>query len=570
MVITKDDKIVLALLPNWAPLIPPMGIAALKSYLKKNGYSNIKIIDANIEDENKSIYSKYFSILEKIIPEDKKGNIYNIGNVVWQDHAIAKVNSQKDQEYFELIRTIIGKTFFTEVSDKDLMRLDEVMEEFYSWLELFLRNMIEEEDMKVLGLSIYSDTLPASLFAFRLVKKLRPDVITVMGGGIFSEPLSIGSDNYNYFLENTVDYIDKILVGEGELLWLRFLEGKLDPDKRVYTLDDLAGETLDISELEVPNYDDLHIDQYLHLSTFASRSCIFQCSFCSESNLWGKYRKKSPEKVMKELVFMNEKYGTQLFLLGDSLLNPVINGLSIEMKKVDTEIYWDGYLRADAPVCDTKNTMLWREGGFYRARLGIESGSDKILKLMGKKITTDQIKSALISLAYSGIKTTTYWVIGYPEETEEDFQDTLNLIEELKDYIYEADCNPFQFFPSGQNNSKEWRSMHNINLLYPEKFKDKIFVQTWYIDCEPNREEIYSRVNRFTKHCRKLGISNPYTIQEIYMADERWKKLSRNAVPSLMEILEANKSGKQFKSDMKLVLMEELSAKITHDGAWGF
>jgi radical SAM superfamily enzyme YgiQ (UPF0313 family) len=79
--------------------------------------------------------------------------------------------------------------------------------------------------------------------------------------------------------------------------------------------------------------------------------------------------------------------------------------------------------------------MLWRRGGFYRARLGIESGSPKILQKMGKNTTIDQIKKALSNLAYARIKTTTYWIVGYPGETEEDFLKTLTLIKELQNEI---------------------------------------------------------------------------------------------------------------------------------------
>ncbi|HLP47720.1 MAG TPA: radical SAM protein, partial [Candidatus Kapabacteria bacterium] len=316
---------------------------------------------------------------------------------------------------------------------------------------------------------------------------------------------------------------------------------------------------------------DFDLRYYPSLAAYTSRSCPFQCTFCSEVIMWGKYRKKKAAKVVAELKTLSEKYGEQLFVMSDSLLNPIVTELADEFIKTNLSIYWDGYLRADNPVCNTDNTMLWRRGGFYRARLGLESGSERILKAMGKKITPQQLKTAVSSLAYAGIKTTTYWVIGYPGETEEDFQQTLNLIEELKDDIYEADCNPFIYYLSGQVNSHVWGSQGKSILLYPENAREMLIIQTWILDGLPTREETFQRIKRFVRHSRDIGIPNPYSMQEIYEADERWKKLHKNAVPSLVEFQANKDSGRPFIDECKHIKKTVSAEKIKIDeGGWGF
>ena len=155
---------------------------------------------------------------------------------------------------------------------------------------------------------------------------------------------------------------------------------------------------------------------------------------------------------------------------------------------------------------------------------------------MGKKITVEQIKGAVRSLAGAGIKTTTYWVIGYPGETEEDFSMTLKLIEELKDDIYEADCNPFIFNYTGQVASERWVEKYNRVSLYPEEAAGMLLVQTWMLDSEPSRPETFNRLSRFMEHCIGLGVPNPYTLYDICRADERWKKLHPRSVPSLLDL----------------------------------
>ena len=190
---------------------------------------------------------------------------------------------------------------------------------------------------------------------------------------------------------------------------------------------------------------------------------------------------------------------------------------------------------------------------------------------MGKKITPAQIREAVSALAQAGIKTTTYWVIGYPGETEEDFQQTLDLVEEMKDDLYEADCNPFAYFLTGQVESDRWAEKNRSRLLYPPEARDMLMLQTWILDTPPSREETYDRLNRFVAHCRALGIPNPYSLRDIYRADERWRKLHANAVPPLAEFLDAKNKGitpiDENKRVKKIVLSQTIP-EITGD--WGF
>jgi radical SAM superfamily enzyme YgiQ (UPF0313 family) len=357
-----------------------------------------------------------------------------------------------------------------------------------------------------------------------------------MGGGTFSMELCIDNPNFERLLKKEGDNIDKFFIGEADLLFLKYLQGELDVSKKLYKLSDLEGKNLNVSEIPIPDFGDLNMDMYPQIGYWTSRSCPFQCSFCSETIYWGTYRKKGAEKMVADLKFLSEKNGSQVFMMGDSLLNPVMDQLAKEMIKQNVSIYYDGYLRTDPPVCKQENTMIWRQGGLYRARLGVESGSADLLKMMNKKIGVQQIKESLVALATAGIKTTTYWIAGHPGETEQDFQMTLDLIEEMADYIWEAEVNPFGYYLTGQVNSDKWMSQYKRETIFPEEYTDMLLVQTWEMQkCEPVREVIYERVNRFVEHCYKLGIPNPYSEKEIYDADMRWKRLHVNAVPALAE-----------------------------------
>ncbi len=528
-----ESRIMLVLLPFWTPLFPPLGISCLKSYLKQNGY-HARTVDANTEASFWNLYYEYFSILRGYIPEEKRGNFYNIGHEVFRNQMMAYINKSDIKKYYELVKILVSFNFYTEIDDEQVKVLDKVIGCFFQKLESYLINLIEKHKPETIGLSVYTGNIAPSMYAFRIIKEKYPYITTIMGGGVFANQLAEGSQNLDLFMEKT-PYIDKYISGEGEILLLRMLQGKLPDNKRFFTLKDINNETLDITSVKVPDFSDINTSVYPQMSSYTSRSCPFECSFCSETVQWGKYRKKSAVQVVNELKELYSSNKCQLFLLGDSLLNPIIDSLSKELIKDEISLYWDGYLRADKHVCNTENTLLWRKAGFYRARLGVESGSQRVLDLMEKHITTEQIKEAVACLAYAGIKTTTYWVVGYPGETEEDFQMTLDLIEEMKDDIYEAECSPFTYFLSGQVSSDKFASEFGIKLLYPESATDMLVTQSWILNSGSVREETYSRVCRLANHCKKLGIPNPYSMEEIFEADMRWKRLHRNAVPPLIE-----------------------------------
>jgi radical SAM superfamily enzyme YgiQ (UPF0313 family) len=561
----KKEKILLILLPFWAPQIPPLGMACLKSHLPRYGY-RVNTADANSEVNLNNIYHQYFDAVKEYVPEARSGNFYKTGYELMRHHMLAFIHRKdiKEKDYLQVLKILIRTTYYVEADEHLVLELDQMILKFFEGLETYFLRLLEKENPDVLGISVYSDTLASSLFAFQLAKQANPGIRTVMGGGVFTTDLAVGTPNLELFLEK-VDYIDKILVGEGEHLFLKYLEGQLPESQKIFTLKDIGNKVLDLSLAEIPDFTDFNLSYYPNLTAYTSRSCPFQCEFCTERQQWGKYRKKNAAKVVEELVTLYRRHGIQLFLMSDSLLNPVVTDLSSRLIEEDVSIYWDGHFRVDRFACDTEYTMLWRRGGFYRARLGIESGSQKVLDLMNKKTTIHQVKSALSNLAHAGIKTTTFWVIGFPGETEADFQQTLNLVEEMADDIFEADCSPFWYHLNTQAGDRKW--VDKSMPLYPEIAKNMIMLQTWHLDVEPRREETYQRMCRFVEHLKKLGIPSPYSLQGFHKADLRWMDLHKNAVPPLVRFGKKDKQINENKNIKEWVVAQKT---FTDDGAFGF
>ena len=111
----NGKKIVLALLPFWHPLIPPLGIGCLKSYLESYGYK-VKIVDANLEVRFRELFDAYYENLRKEIPLEKQSNFFNIGNQVLRNHLMAHLNfciieggeiPERRKKYEELLKELM-------------------------------------------------------------------------------------------------------------------------------------------------------------------------------------------------------------------------------------------------------------------------------------------------------------------------------------------------------------------------------------------------------------------------------------------------------------------------------
>jgi radical SAM superfamily enzyme YgiQ (UPF0313 family) len=581
----NPKKVLLALLPFWTPQIPPMGIACIKTYLNQNGFDQVKTVDLNTEMNLREIYDHYVNTLKEFTPKRLWGNFSSIVNDVWQNHMMAHIhkddgpgtktgidpgsqgekNSEMNSEYINLVRDLVKNVFFYEIQDQQVIRLNNIVEMIYQQLENSFFAIIEKQKPDVVGVSAFIGTLPTSIFALKITKTRYPEIMTVIGGGAFYDQLSQGTSNLEYFLEKTRKYIDKIVIGEGEILFLKLMKNEFPKNQRLFTRKDIQGEVVNLARVELPDISDFHMEHYPTVGAYTSRSCPFQCHFCSDPVMWGNYRKKKPTQIVGEFEQLWEKYGYQLFIMTDLLMNPIIKELSEELLENKHSFYFDGPMRVSPEGGKIENTFLWRRAGYYRAELGCESGSPRILKQMDKRITKEQTRATLTALAEAGIKTTTYWVIGFPGETEEDFQQTLDLVEELKDSIYEAMNNAFWYYPEGQVYSSRWRE--KAVPLYPREYQKMLLLQHWVLDLEPTREIRYHRVNRFVEHCTRLGIPDIFTLQELNQADERWKRLHRNAVPPLVEF---KREGIHIDENKYIRMRKPVLEVKQHDGNWGF
>jgi hypothetical protein len=148
----ENQKILLVLLPYWTPQIPPLGISCLKSFIRPHGF-RVKTVDANVESQSRTIYDKYFDTLREYVSEGKRGNFYNIGHEVLQNHMMAHLNYKDEKEYMELVKILVYQTFYCELQQQQVHCLNAIAAEFFDWQETFFIDLLEKE-RHVTGLAV--------------------------------------------------------------------------------------------------------------------------------------------------------------------------------------------------------------------------------------------------------------------------------------------------------------------------------------------------------------------------------------------------------------------------------
>jgi hypothetical protein len=516
-----NRRILLIKPPFFSPWTPPLGIALISAYLKGHGYE-VDCFDFNPDSKLWGTHHQYFAVLQSKDGVSKREGYSKLWWVL-NAHMLAHANGANASEITRVLKSVVP-LYRLPCDDALIQELLPIVDRYFERLAELIDN-IDLSDVKLVGTSTYSTSLASSLFFLRRIKERFPQVITVIGGGVFADDLAFGSDNLQTLVDE-YSFIDHVILGEGELLLHRLLEGEL-AGERVISISSIKGQTLNMKEVPLPDFSDFNLDRYQHLTIEGARSCPFQCKFCSETVQWGDYRKKSQGQLADQVVQLSQRYRNRSFFMGDSLMNPYIAGFASDLLERQSDILYDGYLRADKPVADHKRVKEWARSGLYRVRLGIESGSEHVLQMMDKMTTPATISAVLKSLADAGVRTTTYWIVGYPGETKEDFQETLDFIAEHHRHIYELEAHPYKYYPYGQIGSR----LFCCYSLYDDEVTDLIKFREWELAAgEPGRDEKFDRLSRISQLAVDLGIPNIYTMQERFEAEQRWFALQPGAV----------------------------------------
>jgi radical SAM superfamily enzyme YgiQ (UPF0313 family) len=186
-----------------------------------------------------------------------------------------------------------------------------------------------------------------------------------------------------------------------------------------------------------------------------TRGCPYPCSFCADKNLWGgKVRRRSINNVIEELKLIENTYKVEFVYLDDGTFTydkTYLKDFCRTMISEGMKIKWKCTARYDN--LDEALLNLMKQANCCGLLFGLESGSDRVLQAIKKLTTVNQIVRVSEMVHDSGIPSLTSVLLGLPNESKEDMEETLKLMRTIKTDIF--DVNSYVPLPG----SPLWNSM---------------------------------------------------------------------------------------------------------------
>ena len=244
----------------------------------------------------------------------------------------------------------------------------------------------------------------------------------------------------------------------------------------------------DLDTLPFPNRLKINLQLYLDawkqahgqsaVSISTQRGCPYTCRWCSTAVYGQSYRRRSPANVVEEIVELQQRYEFDLIWFVDDVFTVSHKWLrefceALESRSV--QVKFECITRADR--LSEEAIGLLRRAGCFRVWIGAESGSQRIIDAMDRRVDVMQVRDMIQAAQRAGIQTGTFIMLGYPGETEEDIRQTA---EHLKA------CNPDLFtitvaYPiKGTGLYQEVEAAQTTDLVWAESTdRDRDFRRTY-------------------------------------------------------------------------------------------
>ncbi len=325
-----------------------------------------------------------------------------------------------------------------------------------------VRDHAEKLDPKIIGITATTSTINTALKYLEEIKKVMPNVLTVIGG-----------PHTTFLPENTIqnsDDLDVVVLGEGEETFADLTtnhvdgNGSLEDVNGIVYTDSETGSTKttnprplieDLDSLPFPArhlvpFESYGISKSQSGGMITSRGCVYNCGYCSSSLIMGKkFRSRSPENVVDEIEELVYKYHlNDIAFMDDTFMLNKNRAASIaeEIKERNLDVSFVASSRVDMVNQD----LLFKleNAGMNTIYYGVESGSQRILNLMKKGINLKQAESAVKNAKNAGLQVLTSYIIGYPGETQKDMNETIKFSIQLEpDYCQYSILTPFPGTP---------------------------------------------------------------------------------------------------------------------------
>ena len=359
------------------------------------------------------------------------------------------------------------------------------------WKEV--EQIIKQQSPDVIGLLTCTSSLGSVKNVARIAKQINPAIKIICGGPHATiQPEDIISD------EN----VDFVVQGEGEYITLDILQHIDD----FQALEKIKGITfkhdgdvictgknetpIDLSTLPLPAkhllLDKEKMPSVVFQPIFTSRGCPHRCIYCSSHKIHGYKTRLVPiETTLKEIRLLKKDFNVHHFFICDDTFGQNRRHTENFLNAILSEklnITWGCQTRGERIAEDL--VKLMKKSGCTQVSIGVETGSPRIRKMIKKGNTVDDILSAARLLKKYKIEMAAFFMFGFPDETAEDIQMTIDLFEQLKPYT--AHCNIATPDPGTEmlemvqrkgrfNNIDDWNTFfhQNPDLFHIEQMEKK-------------------------------------------------------------------------------------------------
>jgi len=423
--------------PQIIPTSAPLGIALLKSYIESNLKENVKNIDLNLYFHNQIIDN---FLKEKFtLYDDREKNRLSIDLI----KKASEIFKKAGDDFF-------NPEVYNPCANEFLYLFEKIFNANKPLLANFINNKqnisealspftkeITKEKPDIVGFSIL--TTEQIYYTLALAKKLKQELNT---------KIIIGGASARLFPKKFLkyDFIDFVISGDGEIALKGLLEEKNieEINNIVYKKDGKIirnnEENIHIDEMPPPDFSDFNLDDYFCpkkvITMLTSRGCYWKkCTFCADYDAVSmQYRTKGVGKLIAELKLLKEKHNTPYFYFADEMISPIMfKKISEALIKENLQIRY--YTQARPKDFNLELLKNMKNSGCTSIMWGVESGCQRILDLIDKGTNINEVEIVLKQSHEAGIKNSVYAFGGFPTETEEEYNKTVEWLKKNREYI---------------------------------------------------------------------------------------------------------------------------------------
>lgn len=357
----------------------------------------------------------------------------------------------------------------------------------------------------ILGLQCYTFHRRFINDVLKEVKKLNKNIICVVGG---PHPSVQPEETLGYF----GDCLDFGFAGEAEVGFRRLVEALSCGEKDFSSIPGLifrdkgavkvnpAEFVDDLDSLGLPSWDLMRPETYPEAQhgafyrkfpiapIIATRGCPYPCTFCAGNKIAGRrIRKHSVKYILGQIMMLYADFGIREFHIVDDNFTFEIDYAKELLRGIialKLDISWATPNGVRLDRLDDELLSLMKKSGLYLISLGIESGSDRVLKLMKKGTTVSRIESAVKLIREHGLEIAGFFILGYPGETKEEIEETIRFSRRLG--LIRANFFTFLPFPG----TESFKMLEENGELANVDWDNFYFASAPYVSRELSREDL--------------------------------------------------------------------------------